>query len=467
MATKWTDDPVVAGVTPIRVVHVSELRAAINCNRRAAGLSNYTWTDSITTSTPIRAIHISEMRDALAGLFPIKGLTLPNWTKRAGSPPTASTPIYADDITDLRRWVNQYENTGGFSGPRRGIHLRNAGDLRQSDLDVLEMFKPGLVVVLSTDVGRTNMFNYLKSIQNTVEIFIRHYPTHSPVKGAQSIYDPSYTYTEDYNNPKSPTAVAQDMINNANSWRNSGLTNFRCYPGNEPELEWKDGIQWKIKTWNDIQHYYTDIYDELVRLGRPAEIYPPALNQYGSLAVGNYNSNGTVTRASVTSSGIPGPYTGADGEHGVDYIKDMLDHYRNGTPVGRFNIHNYFWPGYQANHAVYNFFPQWLKDRLAAGTPNRVTEFGWHPDAVKTGACPDPQYCCPANLDTTTTSCDGSRTITSWGDYNDFVRISGKLDGYAVWLLSDASNTFPYFVAVREDGSVRDWIKNYICFLNA
>ncbi|MCL5075737.1 MAG: hypothetical protein M1136_08870 [Chloroflexi bacterium] len=93
--------------------------------------------------------------------------------------------------------------------------------------------------------------------------------------------------------------------------------------------------------------------------------------------------------------------------------------------------------------------------------PNRITEFGWHPDCFP----PNP---CSANLDTTTTSCDGARTgISSWGDYNDYVRISGQLDGYAVWILSDATGKFADFVAVKEDDTRRPWFDKYVCFLNA
>lgn len=176
--------------------------------------------------------------------------------------------------------------------------------------------------------------------------------------------------------------------------------------------------------------------------------------------------NGTITRNGVGNPG-PIPYTGANTDFGVYHCLDMIDRCSNGTAVGRFLQHNYFWPGYQAQHAVYQYWPQFLKDRRAAGMPVRITEFGWHPDAVKTGACPS-SYCCPANLDATTTSCDGVRTnISAPGDYNDYVRVSGQLDGYAVWLLSDGSNTFPYFVGVTESGVLRGWLCRYIGYLNA
>lgn len=34
----WTDDPIEAGVTPIRAVHITELRAAIDAKRAACDL---------------------------------------------------------------------------------------------------------------------------------------------------------------------------------------------------------------------------------------------------------------------------------------------------------------------------------------------------------------------------------------------------------------------------------------------
>ncbi|MCL5075736.1 MAG: hypothetical protein M1136_08865 [Chloroflexi bacterium] len=287
MATQWTDHPATSN-THIRAVHINELRSAVDCNRSAYGLPGYAWTDvPVSSSIPIRAIHFNEIRTAIQDLWNRKSMgTIPNWS--VGSAPSSSRPISARDINDLRGWLNQYENTGGLRGPKRGIHLRNNGDLRTSELQALQMFTPGLAVVLSTDVLRPAMLNYLKSIQNSAEIFIRHVPpnaphwSYAPIHGSYSLYDPTYRYTYNYDKAtqKSPGDVATEIITLANSLKANGLTSFRWVTGNEPEIEWAiDGsVSWWIRFWTDVQHYYRDIYDQLEAQGRPCEIYPPCFH---------------------------------------------------------------------------------------------------------------------------------------------------------------------------------------------
>ena len=46
-ARPFTDDPIVPGVTPVRAVHFTELRARIDVLRRAAGLTPFNWTDAV------------------------------------------------------------------------------------------------------------------------------------------------------------------------------------------------------------------------------------------------------------------------------------------------------------------------------------------------------------------------------------------------------------------------------------
>lgn len=63
----FTDDPLVAGVTLIRAVHLAELRDAVNLMRAAAGLAATAFSDPVLSSaTPVRAIHLQELRAALA-----------------------------------------------------------------------------------------------------------------------------------------------------------------------------------------------------------------------------------------------------------------------------------------------------------------------------------------------------------------------------------------------------------------
>ncbi|HYI11679.1 MAG TPA: IPT/TIG domain-containing protein [Thermoanaerobaculia bacterium] len=62
----FTDDPL-TGNTRVKLVHLTQLRAAVNAMRFAAGLPAKTWTD--TTPVLIRRVHINEMRTALSEAY--------------------------------------------------------------------------------------------------------------------------------------------------------------------------------------------------------------------------------------------------------------------------------------------------------------------------------------------------------------------------------------------------------------
>ncbi|GEM_PF-1742635 len=116
MATNWTD-PSVTSSTHIRATHINELRSVVDKNRIAAGLDGYAWTDSpVSRLTHIRAVHFVELRTAIQDLWNQAGLGgLPNWSY--GSPPVAggTRPISARDTTDLRSWIQQYQDHVGSS----------------------------------------------------------------------------------------------------------------------------------------------------------------------------------------------------------------------------------------------------------------------------------------------------------------------------------------------------------------
>ena len=60
-AATFTDDPLVAGETPVKAVHITELRTAINAARAAVGLAAATWTDTTITAgtTAAKPVHIT------------------------------------------------------------------------------------------------------------------------------------------------------------------------------------------------------------------------------------------------------------------------------------------------------------------------------------------------------------------------------------------------------------------------
>ena len=107
----WTDDPVTTE-TPIKAVHVNELRQQIDVQRRRHGLPKFLWTDDpvIARYTLIRAVHFLELRQAIQEIWTVSGLgALPPWI--CGSPPSTERVVFASDVTDLRRWLAERSTT--------------------------------------------------------------------------------------------------------------------------------------------------------------------------------------------------------------------------------------------------------------------------------------------------------------------------------------------------------------------
>ena len=101
----FTDDPIRPGVTPVRAVHFTELRARIDALREAAGLGRFRWTDPALRAgaTPVRLVHLTELRSALAAAYTAAGRSVPRWTDAA--PVAGTTPIRAVHLTELRAAV--------------------------------------------------------------------------------------------------------------------------------------------------------------------------------------------------------------------------------------------------------------------------------------------------------------------------------------------------------------------------
>ncbi len=103
-ARRFTDDPIVPGVTPVRAVHFTELRVRIDVLRGEAGLAPFGWTDPVLLAgvTPVRLVHLTELRSALAEAFAAAGRAAPRWADASAS---SSTPIRAVHVTELRAAV--------------------------------------------------------------------------------------------------------------------------------------------------------------------------------------------------------------------------------------------------------------------------------------------------------------------------------------------------------------------------
>jgi len=100
-ALTFTNNPLQAGVTPVKAVHLTELRTAVSTLRTRYALSAPTWpSGAITPGTAIKAAHLTELRSALADVYTAASLAVPTW-----SPATlagGTTVITAAQITQVR-----------------------------------------------------------------------------------------------------------------------------------------------------------------------------------------------------------------------------------------------------------------------------------------------------------------------------------------------------------------------------
>jgi uncharacterized repeat protein (TIGR03803 family) len=99
-AVAFTDDPLVAGTTVIKAVHITELRSRIDVVRAAFGLGGYPYTGDVSVGTTIQAVHINDLRTALAQAYTAAGRTPPTYTTDPTL--TIGTVIKAAHINELR-----------------------------------------------------------------------------------------------------------------------------------------------------------------------------------------------------------------------------------------------------------------------------------------------------------------------------------------------------------------------------
>lgn len=97
----FTDDPLIAGSTVIKAVHLAELRTAVNAVRALAGLSAATFTDAATRGVVVKAVHINELRSALDAAMSALGLPSGGWTDTIA----ARTVIRAVHFQEIRNRV--------------------------------------------------------------------------------------------------------------------------------------------------------------------------------------------------------------------------------------------------------------------------------------------------------------------------------------------------------------------------
>jgi hypothetical protein len=100
----FTDDPLVPQSTPIKAVHITELRSRIDALRIGHGLAAFNWTDGTVTAgaTMVRLQHIIDLRTALAAVYTALGRTPPTYTEPLLS---AGMFVKAIHISELRAAV--------------------------------------------------------------------------------------------------------------------------------------------------------------------------------------------------------------------------------------------------------------------------------------------------------------------------------------------------------------------------
>lgn len=111
-AFAWTDNPLTTS-TPVRKVHIDELRAAANAKVVTYGFPARAWVDDPTITagvTLVRAAHITEIRGWITviaafyrGVCPGQIPAAPPWTETLTA---GSTPIRASHTTEVRSYID-------------------------------------------------------------------------------------------------------------------------------------------------------------------------------------------------------------------------------------------------------------------------------------------------------------------------------------------------------------------------
>ena len=105
---RFTDDPLATGGTPIKAIHVTQLRARIDAQRSRFGLGGFGWTNvPLTAGAVVRAIDVNELRTALQEAYSAAHFAVPSFTD---SPLVlGTTMIRALHVNELRNAVMALE----------------------------------------------------------------------------------------------------------------------------------------------------------------------------------------------------------------------------------------------------------------------------------------------------------------------------------------------------------------------
>jgi hypothetical protein len=99
----FTDDPLIPGVTPIKAVHIRQLRARINMIRLRFALPAFVFTDANLSDVVAKRLHVLELRTALEDAYVAAVRTVPSYTDLTLTP--QETLIKVVHIMELRAAV--------------------------------------------------------------------------------------------------------------------------------------------------------------------------------------------------------------------------------------------------------------------------------------------------------------------------------------------------------------------------
>jgi hypothetical protein len=102
----FSDDPLIAGVTTVKSVHLNELRSRIDWARAKRGLPPYGYSHAISPGTAIKASDITDCRSALAAVYLALSLPAPTYTDVNLA---AGMSIKAAHLAELRTAVRAVE----------------------------------------------------------------------------------------------------------------------------------------------------------------------------------------------------------------------------------------------------------------------------------------------------------------------------------------------------------------------
>jgi len=102
VGSAFTDDPLTAGATVIKAVHLTELRTRIDATRIRYGLAAYGWTSATLTAgtSVITAAHVTELRTAVGAVYDLAGRARPTYTDATLT--AGVTAVKAAHLTEVR-----------------------------------------------------------------------------------------------------------------------------------------------------------------------------------------------------------------------------------------------------------------------------------------------------------------------------------------------------------------------------